>query len=400
MSEIDLVTSGPLLRLAIYAGIIILGTLLVRWLLFHFIPPLLASHSPLWAGILAKRRILHYLYLSVPGLLIAILVQFTPNLNVAVGKLVYKGAIIYSIVMLTMAIISALNAYNDYYDQHYEFAKQVPIKTAIQFAAVSVAILSGIIIIAFLLEVPLLAMAGVLAGIAAVIYYLFGDPLLGFSASLQLSANRMLGIGDWIEMDSHRADGVVQDINMTSTKVRNWDNAIVTIPTNQLIKKSFTNWRDMQHKDARQILRPIYLDQTSIAYASAEQKEALLTQISALYKALPEDAKQNAGMEGVTPEELRARKQLTNLELFMAYATQIIAGHTQTRTDYGIYVRQQAPTPQGLPVETFFFTRATEFVSYHAVQRDVFSNLLASLPQFELRPFQIMDRQRPADSTR
>lgn len=387
----DFFSNTPALRILAAGVTIFLITLLARWLLYRFIPPLLARQSPLWEPILKDHRVLHYLTLSVPGFLLAGLVQISPDINTTVASAIYKFSIIYGIIMVTVAISATLLAYNDFYDQYYEFANEVPIKTLIQTGVVLVVVFSIMIIVAILLEVPLLALAGLIAAAGAIAYYLFREPLLGFTASLQLSMNHMLAIGDWLEMRQFGADGLVEDINVTSTKVRNWDNSIVNIPTNSLIKNPFQNWRSMQDEGARRINQPIYIDQNTISFVSQEQKAQQLARISELYEKLPEGAEENVGMLGVHPQDLQDREQLNNLELFMAYATQIIAAHPQTRTDYDIYVRQQAPTPQGLPVETFFFTRATEFVPYHAVQREIFSHLLAVLPEFGLRPYQTLD---------
>ena len=390
MSAMDIFAETPIFRNIIIIGIILLVTLLVRWLLSRFIPPLLTRQSPLWHDILVKYRVLNYLTLSVPGLLLAAFVQLTPDINPGLAEIVYKLALIYSIIMLTLALIDALLAYNDFYDQHYEFAREVPIKTVVQTAIVLIVIFVILVIIAILLGVPLLALAGVFAFIAAVAAYLFREPLLGFSASLQLSINHMLAIGDWIEMKKYNADGEVEDINVTSTKVRNRDNSIVNVPTSALIKESFQNWRMMQTTEARRVLRPIYLDQTSFEFIPPEVKAEKIGQIAGQYENLAQEIKKNMGLQGVTPQELNSRERLSNLELFMAHATYLVAGHPQTRADHNIYVRQQDPTPQGLPVEIVFFTRATDFVPYHAVQREIFSDLLTSLPEFGLRPYQLL----------
>lgn len=388
--DISFLQSLPLLELAIAGAAVFLITLLVRWLLFRFVPPLMEKHSPLWSDIMARWRVLDYLYLSVPGFLVASTVQVTELFGPTFSIFVVKAALIYGIVMLTLAVISALRAYNDFYNQRYEFAREVPIKTVVQAVGALVVIFAILTIIAVVLEVPLLALAGVMAAIAGIAYYFFREPLLGFSASLQLSANHMLGIGDWIEMKGYGADGNVEDINLTATKIRNWDNSIVTIPTYMLIKEPFQNWESMQEKEARRVLRPLSIDQRSIAFASAEERAAKTAVIETLYNNLAAETQQNSGLLGARPQELQARSELTNLELFMAYATMIVAGHPQTRADYSIYVRQQAPSPQGLPVELFFFTRATDFVPYHAVQREIFSHLLAILPDFDLRPYQVI----------
>jgi miniconductance mechanosensitive channel len=354
MIRMDIFAETPVFRNVVIMGTILLVTLLVRYSLFRFVPLLLTRQSPLWNDILAKYRVLNYLTLSVPGLLLAAFVQLTPDINPNLALIVYKLALIYSIIMLALAVVETLRAYNDFYDQYYKFAREVPIKTVVQTANVLIVIFAILVIIAILLGVPLLALASVIAFIAAVAAYLFREPMLGFAASLQLSMNHMLAIGDWIEIERYNADGEVEDINVTSTKVCNWDNSIVNVPTSTLIKESFQNWRMMQTREARRVLRPIYLDQTSFAFIPPEEKAQKIGQIAGQYENLPQEIKKNVGLQGVTPQDLNGRERLSNLELFMAHATYLVAGHPQTRADHNIYVRQQDPTPQGLPVEIVF----------------------------------------------
>ncbi|MFN2104832.1 MAG: mechanosensitive ion channel domain-containing protein, partial [Candidatus Promineifilaceae bacterium] len=232
----NLLTSPPFIRWLFAAASVIIVTLLVRWLLYRFIPPLLINRSPLWEDILDRHHFLHFLYLSVPGWLVSIIAEHSRGWNNWTATLVAKSANIFSIVMVTAAILSALAAYNEFYDQRYAFSKDVPIKTVVQAVDVLVVVFSLLLIVAIILNVPLLAMAGVFAVIAGIAYYLFKVPLLGFSASLQMSMNRMLAIGDWIEMPSANANGYVEDINLTSTKVRNRDNSLVNVPTYTFIE--------------------------------------------------------------------------------------------------------------------------------------------------------------------
>ncbi|MFN2141190.1 MAG: mechanosensitive ion channel family protein [Candidatus Promineifilaceae bacterium] len=386
----NLLTSPPFIRWLFAAASVIIVTLLVRWLLYRFIPPLLINRSPLWEDILDRHHFLHFLYLSVPGWLVSIIAEHSRGWNNWTATLVAKSANIFSIVMVTAAILSALAAYNEFYDQRYAFSKDVPIKTVVQAVDVLVVVFSFLLIVAIILNVPLLAMAGVFAVIAGIAYYLFKVPLLGFSASLQMSMNRMLAIGDWIEMPSANANGYVEDINLTSTKVRNRDNSLVNVPTYTFIESPFQNWQTTQSGQKRRVERHMYIDQRSIAFVTAEEKAQKTAVIETLYNELQPEARQNIGMEGVRPEDLRARDAVTNLELFMAYATMVIAGHPQTHSESDVYARQEAPSPQGLPVGLYFFTRAAAFVPFYAVQREIFSHMLAVLPDFDLRPYQII----------
>jgi miniconductance mechanosensitive channel len=381
---------APFIRLLMAVGVLFLITLMARLLLFHFIPPILEKHSPLWTDILEKRKVLDYCYLTVPGLMVAGLINVFPNLPPLIENTIQKAAVIYSVVMIGMAGASALLAYNDFYNQKYKFARDVPIKTMIQIGIAALFLFGALIIIAVFLNIPILALASGILAIAAIVAFMFREPLLGLASSVQLSANHMVALGDWIEMDDYEADGIVEDINITSVKVKNWDNSTVNIPTYALIQNSFTNWQDMKARGARQIKEPIYIDQTSIDFATPELQAEMTERIINLYEKLSEKSMKNPGLLGTKPDDLQRRNQITNLELFMAYATQFIANHPKTLPEDSIYVRQQKPTPQGLPVETYFFTSATDFIPYFAVKREVFSHLLAVLPQFELRPYQIV----------
>jgi miniconductance mechanosensitive channel len=386
----DLIELSPLLRLVLAAGAVILVTLFVRWLLFHFIPPLLARHSPLWEDILAQRPVIRYLSLSVPGFVAAFITLIGTPVNQSIANLVYKGGIGFSLAMIMMAMISALYAYNDFYDQHYDFARQVPIKTVIQTAAAIIVIMFILLILAILLGVPLVALAGVVAAIGAIAYYLFRQPLLGFSASLQLSMNHMLGLGDWIEVSQYGADGIVEDINLTSTKIRNWDNTIINVPTADLVSYPFVNWEPMKEKKARRLDLPIYIDQTSITFVSGDALTEMLQIVEERYNGLPKEIRETDSVEHVKPTNIKARQEWTNLELFIAYATIYMAGHPLTRKDYAVYLRQDDPSPQGLPIATYIYTSSTDFMSYYNLQHEIIGHLLAALPQFGLKPFQLL----------
>jgi miniconductance mechanosensitive channel len=218
----------------------------------------------------------------------------------------------------------------------------------------------------------------------------FKDPILGFAGGIQLISNRMLRDGDWIEMPRYGADGDVQEINLTTVKVRNWDNTITTIPTYALINDSFKNWRGMQESQGRRIKRAIYIDMNSICFCTPE----MLTRFAGIdpigdYIARKnrEVAETNArlGKRALDPANTR---RLTNIGTFRAYTLAYLRQHPLIHTGMTLMVRQLAPTPHGLPLEIYAFSRDKEWGGMERLQADIFDHLLAIAPTFELKIYQ------------
>ncbi|EFE98194.1 mechanosensitive ion channel family protein [Serratia odorifera] len=266
-------------------------------------------------------------------------------------------------------------------------ANQLPLRGIFQGIKLVAAILIGIAIVSLLMgKSPLLLLSG-LGAMTAVLMLVFKDPILGLVAGIQLSANDMLKIGDWLEMPKYGADGAVTDIGLTTVKVRNWDNTITTIPTYALISDSFKNWRSMSESGGRRIKRSINIDTTSVHFLS-EQEQQRLNRNPLLLQYLNGKAQElneyNRQKQWDLSSPLNGRR-LTNLGTLRAYLEAYLRAHPDIHQEMTLMVRQLAPTPEGLPLEIYAFTNTTVWAKYESIQADIFDHILAVIGEFDLR---------------
>ena len=216
------------------------------------------------------------------------------------------------------------------------------------------------------------------------------DPILGLVAGIQLSANDMLKIGDWLEMPKYGADGAVTDIGLTTVKVRNWDNTITTIPTYALISDSFKNWRSMSESGGRRIKRSLNIDTGSVHFLSEEEQRRLQRNPllhSYLNVKTQELSQHNQEIAVDLASPLNGRR-LTNLGTLRAYLEAYLRTHPRIHQNMTLMVRQLAPTPEGLPLEIYAFTNTTVWAEYESIQADIFDHILAVIDEFGLRVHQ------------
>ena len=225
----------------------------------------------------------------------------------------------------------------------------------------------------------------------AVMMLIFKDSILGLVAGIQLSANRMVARGDWIEMPKFGADGEVLEVALTTVKVKNWDKTITTIPTYALISDSFKNWRGMSQSGVRRIKRSINIDMSTVGFLSPEMLHKmkqinLLTDYIAKKEKEIEDWNQQNVSANIT-NQVNARA-LTNLGSLRAYIREYLHNHPKISSSETLLVRQLQPTEFGIPIEIYIFTTDNAWVKYEDIQSDIFDHLLAILPDFGLRAFQ------------
>lgn len=272
----------------------------------------------------------------------------------------------------------------------FPFARQIPIRGFVQAVKLIVSLIVTIVLIAMLMgRSPGLLISG-MGAMTAVLMLVFKDPILGFVAGIQLSANRMLAVGDWLEMPKYNADGDVIDITLTTVKVCNWDRTITTIPTYALITDSFKNWRGMSEAGGRRIARRVFIDMTSIHFLDEEELVRLrkLQLLSSYIDAKLEDIESYNREHGMDPSSPVNGRHLTNIGTFRAYLVSYLQKHPHIRQDMIMIVRQLEPTPQGLPLQLYAFVADTRWVQYEGVQSDIFDHVLAVAPEFGLRVYQ------------
>jgi miniconductance mechanosensitive channel len=338
-----------------------------------------------WDNLLLERKVFHRLSHIVP----AIIIYYFSSTFPVYQHLIEKGAVTYIIVVGLMVIYSSLNAFNDIY-LTFEISKVKPIKGYIQVVQIIVFILGGIIIIANLMgESPFILLSGI-GALSAVLLLVFKDSLLGLVAGIQLAANDMVRVGDWIEMPKYEADGDIIDISLNTVKVQNFDKTITTIPSYALISDSFKNWRGMQVSGGRRIKRSLFIDTNSITFCTEEMIEKFKTiQFLSEYITTKEHeiAEYNTknGINRNNPVNGRA---LTNIGVFRAYINQYFQHHPSISKEMTLLVRQLAPTENGLPLEIYAFTNDIRWDVYETIQSDIFDHLFAVAPEFGLHLFQ------------
>jgi len=290
---------------------------------------------------------------------------------------------------VALAVSHALDAANDLYERRPD-ARNKPIKGYLQVVKIIVFVIAGLSIVATLLGVKLGPLVTGLGAATAVLMLIFQDTILSLVASVQISGDGRVRLGDWIEMPSQNADGDVIDIALHTITVQNFDKTITTIPTKKLVTESFKNWRGMQEAGGRRIKRSLYLDQHSVGFVDAPML-AELEQFAVLGDYLrgkqAELQQYNADLQAKGVAAVNARR-VTNLGTFRAYVERYLRNHPGIHQDMTLLVRQLQPTTEGLPLELYCFTRSTAWGEYEAVQADIFDHLLAILPAFGLRVFQ------------
>jgi len=266
-------------------------------------------------------------------------------------------------------------------------AMRLPLRGIFQSLKLVATTVALIFAVAFLIgKSPLILFSG-LGAMTAVVLLIFKDPLMGLAAGIQLSANDMLSVGDWLEMPQYGADGDVIDISLTTVKVRNWDKTITSIPSYALISDSFKNWRNIEAVGGRRIKRAINIDATSVGFASekdlARLRRARLLSDYIEKKAVEiQRANEAKGVDASSPMNTR---RLTNLGIFRAYLTAYLADSANINHDLTFMVRQLEAGPNGIPLQVYGFANQTSWIPYENIQSDIFDHIYAIIPEFGLR---------------
>ena len=341
-----------------------------------------------WDDIIVKRRVFHRLAHLAPAIVIymmAPLVITTPQLTV----LFERAAQVYMLLAGLLVMDAILTSVNDIYES-FDVARRIPILGYLQVVKIIISIMVAIFAISIIIDKSVLVLLTGLGALTAIILLIFKDSILGLVAGIQLVANDMVRPGDWIEMQKYGADGDVIQITLNTVKIRNWDKTITTIPTYSLISDSFKNWRGMSESGGRRIKRALPIDMTSVKFCTPEMIDRfsriamLRDHIERKTKELREYNERNEIDQSVPVNGRR----MTNLGTFRAYLVAYLRAHPKIHQDMTFLVRQLPPSDKGLPLEIYVFSNDQVWANYEAIQADIFDHLLASLPEFELRPFQ------------
>lgn len=325
----------------------------------------------------------------VPAAVLSIGVRVVPNLPDFIVAVVRNVASAFIILTIALAIGNFLTLMNRLYERRPS-AVMKPIKGYIQVIKIGIYVVAALLIIATLIDrSPVILLSG-LGAMAAVLMLVFQDTLLSLVASMQITSNDIIRVGDWVEMPGLNADGDVIDISLHVVKVQNWDKTITTLPTRRFIDTAFKNWRGMQQAGGRRMMREIMIDQHSIRFLTEDEKKKL-EKLSLLQEYISTKQKEidewNEDLESHGDDAINSRR-MTNIGTFRAYVTQYLKKHPGMHQELFMLVRQLTPTADGLPLQVYGFTNSTAWAVYEGTQSDIFDHLFAIIPEFGLRVYQ------------
>ena len=331
----------------------------------------LAQHTHYqWDSLLLKRKVVHHLVHTIPGILVYALLPLAFIRGKGLLLLSQKICAVYIVFALLLAINGFILVFLDMYNMR-QVNKNRPIKGFMQVLQVLLFFIGGIVIIAILIgKSPASLFAG-LGASAAILMLVFKDTILGFVAGIQLSANDMLRPGDWITVPGSNANGIVQEITLNTVKIQNFDNTISTIPPYTLVSASFQNWRGMVESGGRRVMKSIFLDLNTIKFCTPDMLNTFRKEIPLLADYKPD--------EGVTP---------TNSQMFRVYVEKYLTSLPVVNTDLDLIISQLQSTEYGVPIQIYFFSRNKIWKEYERIQSDIFVHFFAMVPKFELKVYQ------------
>jgi miniconductance mechanosensitive channel len=326
-----------------------------------------------------------------PGLFV--LIWLLPNTLENFSMLKNPVSVVLDVIgaLLTIGIIrKLLNSLKDFLKILPAF-KDKPIDSYIQVFMIFVWFIGIITILSLLSGKDISAFLTTLGAMSAIILLIFKDTIMGFVASIQVTINDTVRIGDWITMKSCDADGDVIEINLSTVKVQNFDKTITTIPTYKLVSDSFINWRGMIEAGGRRIKRSIQVKVSSIKFIDENSisKYAKIQRISDFISQKSKEIEDDNAKKGIDKSLMVNGRNMTNLGLFRRYALDYLETHPEINQDMTVMVRQLSPTPQGIPIEVYVFIKDKVWLNYEQIVSSIFDHLLASLSYFDLESFEL-----------
>lgn len=384
----------------VVSGILFIGLVLLAVVAYYFVHKVLLRLCKRlvkltkneWDDALMCSRLFKWLAMLVP---VALFWHLSPYVFdegskvSAVGMVIRAGSEILLVVLILLLINSVLNVIDRVY-QNYDVSRELPIKSFFQVLKIILTLVGIIFIVSTIIgKSPLLLFSG-LGAMTAIMMLVFKDSILGFVAGIQLSANKLVARGDWIEMPKFGADGEVLEVALTTVKVRNWDKTITTIPTYSLIADSFKNWRGMSQSGVRRIKRSLFLDMGTVKFLDDEMLVRLkkVSLLDDYFLKKEEEIEQWNTERQVTAGDIVNARAMTNVGTFRAYVNEYLKGHPKISQTNTILVRLLQADEHGVPLEIYVFTNDNNWIEYERIQSDIFDHLLAVMEEFDLGVFQ------------
>lgn len=379
------------LSLSLGLGLLLyLSDVLTRKVLIDLFSKFAAKTKTQFDDFLLVNKVTHYV-----GHVITVIIFkfFIPIVFVAFpdwALLLLKVTDVYLVLLVVWIVRAVLRAVRDYLRTIENF-RDKPIESYTQVIVIVVYFIASILIFSELTGKSVWTFITALGAASAVLLLIFKDTILGFVASIQVSINDMVRIGDWITMEKFGADGDVIEINLTTVKVQNFDKTITTIPTYSLISDSFKNWRGMSQAGGRRIKRSIYVKISSIRFLTEAEVEDM-TKVQLLTSYIhhrSKDIREHNERNEIDKSVLINGRNLTNIGLFRKYVDQYISNHPAIHKEMTLMTRQLAPTEKGLPIEIYTFSADVRWVNYEHIMADIFDHLISAIPYFKLEVFEL-----------
>ncbi len=384
---------AELAAVAIGTLLVVVLAFLVNWLAKRVILRVvfrIVNRSPwTWDNVLLENGFFPRLSHLAPALVISALGRGIFYGYPAAEVFIANTVLVYIIFITLMVLSAVMNSVQQIIERR-SAGESIPIKGFVQAVKLVLFIIGGILVLSVLVgRSPVYFLSGI-GALTALLLLIFRDALLGLVAGVMISVNNMVRVGDWIEMPGNDADGSVMDVSLTTVKVRNWDRTITTIPSYDLISKSFKNWRGMEESGGRRIMRAINIDLQTVGFVDAPMLERLrrIERLRPYLESRLAEVERANAESGLDLEVPCNGRRLTNIGTFRAYCLAYLREREDLRLDMTHQVRQLAPTEHGVPMEIYVFTKETGWVAHEQTQGDIFDHLLSVVGVFGLRVFQ------------
>lgn len=378
-----------LIAFGIVIFVVLIVWFVIKKILIALIPKVTAKTATLWDDIIFNKRLVNSLATLIPALLVD---QFIPVIfkqSTAFLPFLLEATDVLIIIVSVWILNSFFSSINIILSEKQRY-KDKPIGSLTQLGKILTFSVGAILVISTVIEKSPFYLLSGLGAMAAIILLVFKDSILGFVASIQLSANNMVQVGDWVTMSNYGADGDVLEINLTTIKVRNFDLTITTIPTYSFISDSFKNWRGMQQSDGRRIKRSLFIKQDTICFCDKVMLDHFekIEYLTDFISKRRDEIKEYNSLNNIDSTILVNGRNMTNVGVFKVYVEEYLKRNANINQEMMIMVRQMPPTEKGLPLEIYAFSKHKEWKIYESVMADIFDHILAVIPYFNLQLFE------------
>ncbi|UKN01282.1 mechanosensitive ion channel family protein [Paracrocinitomix mangrovi] len=389
LSGDSLIYTRTILLVIITVGVSFLLWWLTRNILLSIIHRFAEKTKTKWDDELVNNKFFSALAHLVPLLFMDYFIRIVFHSFPRIATFGVKLTDLAIIIVINIVIIRFLNTTKDVLSQK-ESLKDKPLESFSQLGKIIVTILLVFIMISVAFNVDLLVILTSMGAMTAVILLVFKDTILGFVGSIQLAANDMVRIGDWVTMEKYGADGDVMEITLNTVKVKNFDLTITTIPTYSFISDSFKNWRGMQESGGRRVVRSLNIQLSSIKFCTPELLDKLgeIELIKDYVEKKEQEIEQFNANNKVNKKVLLNGRNQTNIGIFRYYVTQYLKNNPEINQNMTLMVRQLQPTEQGVALQVYCFTKTKVWDEYEQVISHIFDHLMASVKYFDLRIFE------------